>query len=818
MVLDSDIEKEQPRLAATKEFTTKIANQERTVLESELKTDPTWIKAYKTIHKTQYGTEAEGTDEELSANALNFMADTVYPIATVNGDGLALVYNRFKDAPAEEQAALYYMIDTMEKKDITGRGVKAAFKALGKDPTTYLGLTGVGFFGKAAARETAKKGLIQMLKMGIKSNMGQAAMAGGAYLGGEEAVLQDLKVGAGIQEDINWEDVGVMTGMGAGFGATITAAMPYIMKATGMTVKEIGRFIKERGGEILDTPLGDVITGLQRIVPNEAPMPKEAPQFYSQLETALTETNQKTWNKAQLEGFLAKQGVKTEEMKWSGIQEYLDGLDDNAKVTTQELMDMVNQPQLEKKVLGSKGGDPKQSYYYREFPEVKNLIDKSNSKEDFQLLLENDYDAYKAIMKKHPELEEADDFAEAVADDIFEADSGIFETKYKDYTSKDIDGTNYREELTTLPIKMDVDSSKFKITREEKINRLSGNVQSNAIVTYDGKQIGKYEGTLTDSEIKKLAVSETKKEVGASYKSSHWDEANVLYHVRKQDAKIGKDKTLLIEEVQSDWHQDGRKKGYKTEFTKQEETIWEDYENIWEGISNDEIDLTGILGHTNMDKALELTAKKHNISTEEVKNIIKFKENGIVPQAPYSKTWHEKAMKDQIAEAVEKDYDRVAWVSGKTSADRYSLAKQINELEYIKNTDGTFDVVADVKGGGYVQKTKLSEKELADSFGKEMAEKIISSEKNRAKLKGLDLEVGGEGMKGFYDQMLPKWTDKYIKKYGSKVEVKKLANGQEVWSFKVTDKMKKELKGKGQALYSGAAGVGIAASQQEDNK
>jgi hypothetical protein len=73
-------------------------------------------------------------------------------------------------------------------------------------------------------------------------------------------------------------------------------------------------------------------------------------------------------------------------------------------------------------------------------------------------------------------------------------------------------------------------------------------------------------------------------------------------------------------------------------------------------------------------------------------------------------------------------------------------------------------------------------------------------------------------MKGFYDQMLPKWTDKYIKKYDSKVEVKKLANGQEVWSFKVTDKMKKELKGKGQALYSGAAGVGIAASQQEDNK
>lgn len=794
MVLDSDIEKEQPRLAATKEFTTKIANQERTVLESELKTDPTWIKAYKTIHKTQYGTEAEGTDEELSANALNFMADTVYPIATVNGDGLALVYNRFKDAPAEEQAALYYMIDTMEKKDITGRGVKAAFKALGKDPTTYLGLTGVGFFGKAAARETAKKGLIQMLKMGIKSNMGQAAMAGGAYLGGEEAVLQDLKVGAGIQEDINWEDVGVMTGMGAGFGATITAAMPYIMKATGMTVKEIGRFIKERGGEILDTPLGDVITGLQRIVPNEAPMPKEAPQFYSQLETALAQTSQKTWNKEQLKGFLAKQGVKTEEMKWSGIQEYLDGLDDKAKVTTQELMDMVNQPQLEKKVLGEyeleKLTKITQNKYFDYVKSLKQYASDNNMKAS-----EAEDSFISTVGKKqYDELEEARRNAKKAQEKS--------NTKYESYTSKNIDGTNYREELTTLPIKMDVDSSKFKITREEKINRLSGNVQSNAIVTYDGKQIGKYEGTLTDSEIKELAVSETKKVVGASYKSSHWDENNVLYHVRKQEVEIDGDNTMLIEEIQSDWHQEGRKRGYIQEpddgkLVAFREEMKAKYGHSW---YNDRTD-----AEVEMDNKL-------------LKGI-----HG-VPQAPYSKTWHEKAMKDQIAEAVETGKDRVAWVAGKEQADRYSLSKQIDTLEYHKTKSGKYEIDAYKDNTNVINKKGLSEQELADFIGKDVADKIIKGEKTdvadsgKNVLSGIDLEVGGEGMKGFYDQMLPKWTDKYIKKYDSKVEVKKLANGQEVWSFKVTDKMKKELKGKGQALYSGAAGVGIAASQQEDNK
>jgi ribosomal protein L12E/L44/L45/RPP1/RPP2 len=770
MVLDSDIEKEQPRLAATKEFTTKIANQERTVLESELKTDPTWIKAYKTIHKTQYGTEAEGTDEELSANALNFMADTVYPIATVNGDGLALVYNRFKDAPAEEQAALYYMIDTMEKKDITGRGVKAAFKALGKDPTTYLGLTGVGFFGKAAARETAKKGLIQMLKMGIKSNMGQAAMAGGAYLGGEEAVLQDLKVGAGIQEDINWEDVGVMTGMGAGFGATITAAMPYIMKATGMTVKEIGRFIKERGGEILDTPLGDVITGLQRIVPNEAPMPKEAPQFYSQLETALAQTSQKTWNKEQLKGFLAKQGVKAEEMKWSGLDDYLEG---KTKVSTDELLSNMNQPKLEKTTNYANAPTKSVEQYMAEIKQAERKKDWNTAERLTQ------------------EMED------------MELGSGESKVKYGKYTTKDI-GTNYREELTTV-------TDNARLQREDISKQIQelNNADIEKLKTMGINSISDAQQRI--SELKQQSKDLLSKET--QYKSSHWDENNVLYHVRKQDVEIDGDNTMLIEEIQSDWHQEGRKKGYKEKPSKKDIEISE-----WYTKRSKENDF-------NYQKTIDETAEKFGLSEEATRqaNTRAFGVTG-VPQAPYSKTWHEKAMKDQIAEAVETGKDRVAWIAGKEQADRYSLSKQIDTLEYHKTKSGKYEIDAYKDNTNVINKKGLSEQELADFIGKDVADKIIKGEKTdvadsgKNVLSGIDLEVGGEGMKGFYDQILPKWTDKYIKKYDSKVEVKKLANGQEVWSFKVTDKMKKELKGKGQALYSGAAGVGIAASQQEDNK
>src|SRR5690606_5896161 len=53
-----------------------------------------------------------------------------------------------------------------------------------------------------------------------------------------------------------------------------------------------------------------------------------------------------------------------------------------------------------------------------------------------------------------------------------------------------------------------------------------------------------------------------------NYKSGHWDEKNVLAHVRLNDrTDADGNKVLFVEEIQSDWHQEGRKKGYKGEYT-----------------------------------------------------------------------------------------------------------------------------------------------------------------------------------------------------------------------------------------------------------
>jgi hypothetical protein len=59
-------------------------------------------------------------------------------------------------------------------------------------------------------------------------------------------------------------------------------------------------------------------------------------------------------------------------------------------------------------------------------------------------------------------------------------------------------------------------------------------------------------------ELRKSAESQT-------YRSTHFDQPNILAHLRVNDRTVDGKKTLFVEEIQSDWHQAGRKKGYKTE-------------------------------------------------------------------------------------------------------------------------------------------------------------------------------------------------------------------------------------------------------------
>ena len=65
-----------------------------------------------------------------------------------------------------------------------------------------------------------------------------------------------------------------------------------------------------------------------------------------------------------------------------------------------------------------------------------------------------------------------------------------------------------------------------------------------------------------EDEITKLRKEGVDTDAG-KYRSSHWDEPNILAHVRMNDRTIDGKKALHLEEIQSDWHQQGRERGYK---------------------------------------------------------------------------------------------------------------------------------------------------------------------------------------------------------------------------------------------------------------
>lgn len=157
-----------------------------------------------------------------------------------------------------------------------------------------------------------------------------------------------------------------------------------------------------------------------------------------------------------------------------------------------------------------------------------------------------------------------------------------------------------------------------------------------------------------------------------------------------------------------------------------------------------------------------------------------------------------------IQEAVENGYDKVAWTTGKQQVKRYSLEKEMDSIVYNKQTGF---IQGTNKGDEVIFKQVASDEEVEAMMGKELTKRLIDPKNSTYDdiyvLKGDALKFGGDGMKKFYDEIVPNTAKKLIKKYGSKIKQEELDDIEEiVWSFDVTPKMKEEISKQGQPLYA----------------
>lgn len=473
-----------------------------------------------------------------------------------------------------------------------------------------------------------------------------------------------------------------------------------LLKEGKMTLEQLQEVLDAKKNEAVQEVVAGAYKDKKYALQGKDKFGKEyAPTFYSQMSKTIDGMKDGKIGANSVVSYLKGKGVKNEEIKWSGIETFLEG---KKSVTKAELQEFVAGNQLEieeetrdkntKKTLKDKyhieGTSDTQKLYYN-----GKLVETFTKDEDgWWSSSNNDYFSRKK---------------NGILDAYLDGkDAGL---KWEQYTLDG--GKNYRELLFKLP------NSTY----------------------YNGQM------------------------------RAHWgnDAQGILAHARIQDFKVDGKKMLFIEEIQSDLHNVGHTQGYIEKGQKMTQDVRNESADAFREFVNSDIinSIISRMQYEGHSKAVEVISELFEGNESAYRDVVEtiggltseekaFIDNTIalekqrkqqhesalpdrhyVPDAPFRDNYHEFVLKRLIREAAEKGYDSIGW----TTAD-------------------------------------IQSKRWSDKFA--------------------------EGYRIEYDQDIPKFLNKYGKKWGATVGSTVLKNGEEVWSMDIPDAMKESVLYEGQSRFA----------------
>ena len=454
----------------------------------------------------------------------------------------------------------------------------------------------------------------------------------------------------------------------------------------------------------------------------------------------------------QYAAMLQKAGVKPAEME--GFGEAFAG---RPSVTREEIAKHFQQrmPQVEETVLG--GRKPVLSETEKEKWIDAQAAERALETSDIENV--RDWDNASPEIRDWHREEAIENFNERMANDFG------FAEKFNDYV-----GTPTKFDQYTLPGGENYREVLLKLNRPQaKVVELEGGGGRWGVQMPDGTITSRYYEKFDAEQALRFDAAKQ----GVTFTSQHWDDPDVIAHLRMADRNgPNGEKILHVEELQSDWGQQGKKEGFVTQY-KPEDIKPMDPANITSERRRNEFwnfeTPTGAIDVPRNDRWPTMEAARQYI----LDNV---KPTGI-PTAPYvtsTPAWTDLALKRALKEAAEGGYDKLVWTPGAEQAKRYSLTNTMSRIGYEPATGELWALDRSGEGIPQIESRTFKPEELPGVIGKDATEKLLSTEPNANGfhvLNDQEIPIGGEGMKGYYDKIVPKRLQEIIKKHDPSAKV-----------------------------------------------
>ena len=329
----------------------------------------------------------------------------------------------------------------------------------------------------------------------------------------------------------------------------------------------------------------------------------------------------------------------SDEAKWTGLNEWLS--EQKGSVSKKDIINYLKDNRIE----------------------IVEVVKKELSKEESLIIEERN------AAQERGEYDKVEEYDRIIEKEIFTSAKPKF-SQYQLEGQKE----NYKEVLVTMP------------------NRIPTYGEYQKMLGYPGNS-----PMLEKQYLNEYGLKNVTDRSNNEFKSSHFDEKNILVHLRmntRTDAEGNK--TIFLEEIQSDWGQKGKKEGFGTPKYTTKDVVIESNGLVKIGNDNNSrnyfirqrrndfvVDSTSgitVAEFDNLEKAKEFVVDKENKRQEQLKLG--------VPLAPFvtdTNAWTKLALKVALKEAVKQGATKIAWTTGTQQFDRWGS----EEIHWRKNTTRT---------------------------------------------------------------------------------------------------------------------------------